>query len=249
MTSIEKIRSSLKKSKVSIGTWMQIPSPEIAEILSASNSYDWIVVDMEHGSFSRNQLPNIIRAIEMNSTSPFVRLQSNNIEAVKNVIDCGFKGFIVPMIEDINQLNKIHDEILYPPNGKRGVGFSRSNQYGINFKNAVEDVNQPFLVAMIETKLGLINLEEILSAKYLDAIIIGPYDLSASLGVCGDFESHIFRDAFIKIRNLCNKFQTPFGIHLLEPSNTKLKKSIEDGAQFIAFSLDTVMLYSLKPDL
>ena len=153
------------------------------------------------------------------------------------------------MIEDINQLNKIHDEILYPPNGKRGVGFSRSNQYGINFKNAVEDVNQPFLVAMIETKLGLINLEEILSAKYLDAIIIGPYDLSASLGVCGDFESEIFKDAFMKIRNLCYKFDTPFGIHLVEPSNIKLKKSIENGAKFIAFSMDTVMLYSLKPEL
>ena len=249
MTSIEKIRFSLKNSKTSIGTWMQIPSTEIAEILSASNSYDWIVVDMEHGSFSRSQLPSIVRAIEMYSISPFVRLQTNNLSSVKNVVDCGFKGFIIPMIEDINQLNKIKEAIMYPPKGKRGVGFSTSNQYGINFTNAIEDVTQAFIVAMIETKLGLQNLEEILTAEYLDAIIIGPYDLSASLGVCGDFESDIFKGAFEKIKNLCNKFETPFGIHLVEPSNSKLKKSIEDGAKFIAFSMDTVMLYSIKPEL
>ena len=249
MASIEKIRFSLKNSKTSIGTWMQIPSTEIAEILSASNSYDWIVVDMEHGSFSKSQLPSIVRSIEMNSISPFVRLQTNNLSAVKDVVDCGFKGFIVPMIEDINQLNKIKEAIMYPPKGKRGVGFSRSNQYGINFTNAIEDVTQPFIVAMIETKLGLQNLEEILTAEYLDAIIVGPYDLSASLGVCGDFESDIFKRAFENIKNLCNKFETPFGIHLVEPSNIKLKKSIENGAKFIAFSMDTVMLYSIKPEL
>ena len=62
--SIEELRLSIKKNKPSIGTWMQIPSPEVAEILSATNSYEWIVIDLEHGSFSRNELPSIIRAIE-----------------------------------------------------------------------------------------------------------------------------------------------------------------------------------------
>ena len=123
MGSIDNIRSSIKSSKTSIGTWMQIPSPEIAEILSASNSYDWIVIDMEHGSFSRDQLPSIVRAIENNSVLPFVRLQTNNPSSVKNVVDCGFKGFIVPMIENIKQLDKIQESIIYPPLGKRGVGF------------------------------------------------------------------------------------------------------------------------------
>ncbi len=249
MISINKIRSNLKNAKTSIGTWMQIPSSEIAEILSASRSYDWIVIDMEHGSFTRDQLPNIVRSIENYSVLPFVRLQTNHPYSVKNVVDCGFKGFIVPMIENINQLDKIQDSILYPPKGNRGVGFSRSNQYGVNFKSSIENDIQPFFVAMIETKLGLENLEEILSADYLDAIIIGPYDLSASLGVCGDFESNIFKEAIDNIKSLCYKFETPFGIHLVEPSNLKLKKLIEDGAKFIPFSMDTVMLSSLKPEL
>ena len=187
MKSIDQIRNSLKSSEPSIGTWMQIPSAEIAEILSASSSYEWIVVDMEHGSFSREQLPSIIRAISLNSALPFVRLQSNRPSAVKDIVDCGFSGYIVPMIEESTQLEEIYNAIMFPPNGRRGVGFSRSNQYGINFKKEVVSQQRPFLVAMIETKKALLNLGQILNYEFLDAVIVGPYDLSASLGICGNF--------------------------------------------------------------
>ena len=98
MSSVDQLRKKIKNSNASIGTWMQIPSSEIAEILSATNSYDWIVVDMEHGTFSRDQLPSIVRSIEINSVLPFVRLQTNAVKSAKDVIDSGFQGFIVPMV-------------------------------------------------------------------------------------------------------------------------------------------------------
>ncbi len=249
MQLIDKLRTKLNNSEPSVGTWMQLPSPEVAEILSSTNSYDWIAVDMEHGTFSKDQLPSIIRSMELNSVLPFVRLESNNISAAKYVIDCGFQGFIIPMIENKKELKDIYDYINYPPFGKRGVGFARSNQYGINFKNKVIKESHPFLVAMIETKLGLENLKEILSFECLDAVLLGPYDLSASLGVCGDFESKIFKKAVNKIKDLCNVNNIPFGIHLIEPSEEKLNKILKDGSKFVAYSLDSVMLYSLKPNL
>ena len=249
MKSIDQIRNSIKSSKPSIGTWMQIPSAEIAEILSATSTYEWIVVDMEHGSFSRDQLPSIVRSISLNSVLPFVRLQTNQPSAVKEIVDCGFQGYIVPMIEESNQLNEIYNAITYPPNGKRGVGFSRSNQYGINFKRKVVSQQRPFLVAMIETVKGLGNLEQILSSECLDALIIGPYDLSASLGTCGEFDSPEFKKAYDQIRKLCNKYNVPFGSHLIDPCNLRLKKTIDDGAKFIAFSMDSVMIYASKPNI
>tara|TARA_Y100000589_G_scaffold174959_1_gene166097 strand:- start:572 stop:1330 length:759 start_codon:yes stop_codon:yes gene_type:complete len=249
MQTIDKLRTKLKNSKPSIGTWMQLPSPEVAEILSSSNSYDWIVVDMEHGTFSRDKLPSIIRSIELNSVLPFARLESNNISAAKHVIDCGFQGFIIPMIENKKELKGIYEYINYPPFGKRGVGFSRSNQYGINFKDKVIKQSHPFLVAMIETKLGLENLKDILSFEFLDAVLIGPYDLSASLGVCGDFESKKFKKAVNTIKDLCKLNDIPFGIHLIEPCENQLKRILKDGYKFIVFSLDSVMLYSSKPSL
>ena len=247
MKSIDQIRNSLKSFEPSIGTWMQIPSAEIAEILSASSSYEWIVVDMEHGSFSREQLPSIIRAISLNSVLPFVRLQSNRPSAVKDIVDFGFNGYIVPMIEESTQLDEIYNAIMYPPHGRRGVGFSRSNQYGINFKKEVVSQQRPFLVAMIETKKALLNLGQILNYEFLDAVIVGPYDLSASLGICGNFESDIFKDAYLEIKRNCQDNNIPFGIHLIEPNSSKLKDLISEGARFIAFSMDSVMLYSSKP--
>ncbi len=249
MSSVDQLRKKIKNSNASIGTWMQIPSSEIAEILSATKSYDWIVVDMEHGTFSRDQLPSIVRSIEINSVLPFVRLQTNTVKSAKDVIDSGFLGFIVPMVENKEQLENIYKAITYPPLGKRGVGFAKSNQYGINFKNELESKFEPYLVAMIETSSGLKNLEQILSTDSLDAIIVGPYDLSASLGVCGEFDSPKFKKAYDLIRDLCAEYNIPFGFHLINPCNKQLKKTIEDGAKFIAFSMDSVMLHSLRPNL
>ena len=247
MSSLQQIRNSINSSTPSIGTWMQIPSPEIAEILASSLSYEWIVIDMEHGSFSRNQLNSIIRAISLYSVLPFVRLKTNKVSAVKNIVDCGFSGYIVPMIENSKQLDDIYQSITYPPLGKRGVGFSRSNQYGINFKSALDCENRPLLVAMIETKSGLENIEDILNYEFLDAVLVGPYDLSASLGICGDFQSDIFEKAYLQIQTNCQKHNIPFGIHLIEPSVSKLKGLVLNGARFIAFSMDSVMLYWHKP--
>ena len=241
------LRRSIESSNPTIGTWMQIPSAEIAEILSATESYDWIVVDMEHGSFSRENLPSIIRAIEKYNVLPFVRLKTNDTSSVKDIVDCGFCGYIAPMIGSASQLKKIYEEFTYPPLGKRGVGFSRSNQYGINFDKKVKEGINPFLVAMIETKQGLENIESILGYENLDAIIIGPYDLSSSLGICGQFDNQIFIDAYNYLKNSCLKYNLPFGIHLINPDNNELQKIVESGASFIPFSMDSVMLHHPKP--
>lgn len=247
MPSIQELRTSIKNNVPSLGTWMQIPSSDIAEILSATNFYDWIVIDMEHGSFSRNDLSSIIRAISLNDKLPFVRIKTNNISSIKDVVDSGFSGYIIPMVETKEELINIKDQILYPPTGKRGVGFSRSNQYGINFEKEIKNKHYPFIVAMIETEIGIKNLEEILDNKFLDAILIGPYDLSASLGVCGEFESTVFKNAFNLIKNKCKKYNIPFGTHIVQPSNKKLKDEIDNGCTFIPFSLDSVMLSSFRP--
>lgn len=248
VSSIKELRELIKKGKPTIGSWMQIPSAEIAEILAANNSYDWIVIDMEHGSFCRNDIPSIIRSMEIYDVLPFVRLQSNKDSSVKDIVDCGFYGYIVPMIESSNQLENIFKQFNYPPIGERGVGFSRSNQYGINFKTKINSKEIPFLVAMIETKKAIDNLKDILSFKHLDAVIIGPYDLSASLNICGEFENPIFLNTFKYIQDACKQFGIPFGIHLIEPCNIKLKKIIKEGSKFIPFSIDTVMLSHIKPE-
>ena len=233
------LRKKIKK-KFSLGTWIQIPSQDNVEILSNSEKLDWITFDLEHGNFNGSKLIDMIRAVEKSNKVPFVRLQSKNQKNISNLLDIGIKGLIIPMINNKDDVIKILNKALFPPFGQRGVGYTRSNMYGSKFR---ENMNfKPIIVAMVETKESLKNLDDILSLKYLDGVFIGPYDLSTSLGVTAKFKSKIFQDAVNKILNVCKKNKKFFGIHVVEPSKKDLSNTIKKGFKFIAFSTDAVLL-------
>jgi 2-dehydro-3-deoxyglucarate aldolase len=122
------------------------------------------------------------------------------------------------------------------------VGFSRANLFGKNFEVYREEAQAPLLVAMIEHTRAVDNLEKILSVEGLDAILIGPYDLSASIGATAQFEEPKFIATIERIRTLCGKENIPCGVHLVMPDSDNLKKRIEEGYRFIAYSTDAVFL-------
>ena len=136
---------------------------------------------------------------------------------------------------------RIKNSIYYPPLGNRGVGYSKTNLYGVNLNDHFENQNEP-LVAMIETKKGLDNLEEILECDKLDVILIGPYDLSASYDKPGEVESEFIAQKINYILNTCKKFEMPVGLHVVEPNLIYLKDTIKMGFNFIPYSIDTVFL-------
>ena len=133
LDSLQSIRNKLSAGKPSIGGWIQIPHIAIAEIFGNS-SFDWVSIDMEHGSISSSQLPALFLALEKENTLPIVRLiEGTNIEC-KKALEAGAGGLIIPMIKSAEQLIKIRDLCYWPPKGIRGVGFSRANLYGENFE-------------------------------------------------------------------------------------------------------------------
>ena len=175
---------------------------DIAEALASTKKYEWIVVDIEHGSHDFKSLTSICRAIELYNVLPFARLRTAEKMSAKEVSEIGFAGYIVPMIENKAQITDIYKSVNYPPKGSRGVGFCRSNQYGENFKLSLNQ-ESPILVAMIETQKGVENIREILDSGVVDAIMVGPYDLSASYGITGDFENKLFNDKLKEIKDIC----------------------------------------------
>lgn len=238
---IKKIREKLKKGKASIGSWMQIPHPSVAEIMGDAG-FDWVAVDMEHGSMSLHQLPDIFRALELGSTLPLVRVPNSHAKYLKDALDAGAAGVIVPMIESKEQLEEAFSGAAWPPVGKRGVGFSRANLYGKRFASYAKQAQAPFFVAMIESKFGVEKLKSILSMKGLDALLIGPYDLSASLGITAQFEHTLFKQTIQKIKQLALKANVPLGLHVVQPSPEELASALKEGFRFIPYSLDSVML-------
>lgn len=238
---IKEIRKSLLKGETSIGSWIQIPNSSIAEIMGQSG-YDWVAVDMEHGAVCNSILPDLFRALELGNTLPLVRVVQGSEKECKQALDSGAGGLIIPMIESADQLKNVISFSSWPPNGTRGVGFSRANLFGKNFDRYVEEAQQPFIVAMIENINALEQLDNILRVKGLDAILIGPYDLSASMNLTAEFEEPKFLDAVLTIKDKADKANIPCGVHIVEPNKLELEKKIEEGYKFIPFSIDSVVL-------
>lgn len=247
MNRLEKIlaiRNSLGGNQISVGSWMQIPHPSVAEIMGQAG-YDWVAVDMEHGAISVHQLPDLFRALELGGTLPLVRLAHGHPKDCKCALDSGAGGVIVPMVETAEQLIAVRDACRWPPAGTRGVGFSRANLFGKNFETYRQEAQQPLLVAMIEHVRAVDNLEEILAVDGLDAVLIGPYDLSASMGLTGQFDDSEFRAVIENVRILTEKHAIPAGIHVVVPSREQLQQRIDEGYTFLAYSIDAVMLNSI----
>lgn len=250
LDAIKRVREKLRTGGVSIGSWMQIPHPSIAEIMGQAG-YDWVAVDMEHGSIGAHQLPDLFRALELGNTLPLARIAQCHPKDCKQALDAGAGGVILPMILGAAQLSEARDACRWPQAGTRGVGFSRANLFGKHFDVYREEAQSPLLVAMIEHISAVDSLKEILGVDGLDAILIGPYDLSASMGLAAQFDHPDFCKAMELIRSVAEAMSVPVGVHVVEPSRTQFQKRLEDGYRFIAYSIDAVFLSTQisAPDL
>lgn len=247
---IQQLRDRLRNGGYSIGSWMQIPHASVAEIMGQAG-YDWVAVDMEHGTVAVHQLPDLFRALELGGTLPLVRLAQDHPKDCKQALDAGAGGVIVPMVESAEQLIAVSDACRWPPAGTRGVGFSRANLFGKHFDAYQEEAQAPLLVAMIEHERAIDNLESILRVEGLDALLIGPYDLSASMGLTAQFEHEVFQAVLERIRTQADKARIPRGVHVVASSPAELRQRLQEGYRFLAYSIDAVILNhgASKPEI
>ena len=237
------------KTDTSIGTWMQIPSPIVANLLSIQD-FDWVTLDLEHGRFDNNLIGDLFSIIKSNNCLPFARLLSTCSQSeISSVLDAGASGLIFPKVESVEQARCIYRYSNLPPTGNRGVAFCHANNYGNNFDKYLEEGQNTFLVGMIETVEGSKNLQSIISECIFDAFIIGPYDLSASLGLTGQFEAPDFVNTLDTLYDSFKSSATPFGSHIVYPSDIQLISSIKSGCSFIPYGIDTTFLANLLPSI
>ena len=248
---IDKVKQKLKSGKATIGSWMQIPNSSVAEIMGKAG-YDWVAVDLEHGHFSSQILSDIFRALELGNTAPLARIAQCDKKDIKQALDAGAKGIIIPMVESASQLAQGIEWAFYPPKGTRGVGYSRANLFGEAFESYhVESFKNTLIVAQIEHIRAVEDLDGILQVEGLDAIMVGPYDLSGSMGLTGQFEDRRFLDIMEKISQKANSHNVPMGLHVVKPVLSDLEKAVREGYQFIAYGVDAVFLWNkaARPEL
>ena len=244
MKTVQDIRALMAQDKATVGTWLQLPSPDVAELMGRAG-YDWVAVDMEHGSFGRSGLPDVFRAIECGGTAPFARIPEATKTHIKSALEAGAQGIIFPMIESREQLDAAIAWATYPSHGgERGVGYCRANAFGSQFDTYMDGVAKDvFLVAQIEHIRAVDNLDAILTHPRLDAIMVGPYDLSGSMGLTAQFDHPDFKSAMERIHAACRKHKARMGLHIVQPDPAALAARIAEGCRFIAYGIDSVFLW------
>jgi 2-dehydro-3-deoxyglucarate aldolase len=232
----------MKNKKIRLGSWITIGHPAIAEIMASSN-FDWLCIDMEHSTIDLDQMTNIIRALDNKNCFAYIRVGKNSELEIKKVLDAGAKGIIIPQINSKEDAKKAVDFSHYPPLGKRGVGLSRAQGYGKDFTNYLSEIKKELeIIAIIENKKGIENLDEILRVKGITGSMIGPYDLSASYNKPGNFTDNEIKSALQNYEKIAKRHNKPFGFHAVNQDNKKILSKVKKGYSFIAIDYDANFL-------
>ncbi len=236
------LKAALGENRPLIGSWITLGNSGVAEIL-ANAGFEWLVVDLEHSVISIDQAGDLIRVIDLSGVSALVRLTSNDKNQIKRVMDAGAQGVVVPMVNSPKDAEDAVAATRYAPKGVRGVGLARAQGYGTNFSEYIDwQKNGPVVIVQIEHIDALKNLQEILEVDGVDGFIIGPYDLSCSMGIPGQFHREEFKDVLNSILSAGLRAGRPSGIHIVEPDLERLESAISEGYKIIAYSVDIRML-------
>ena len=236
------IKEKLLKNKLTIGSWITIGHPSVVEIMAIAG-FEWLAIDMEHTPISLETAQTLITSIQANGMQSLVRVSKNEEVIIKKVMDCGADGIIVPMVNNGLEAEKAVSYVQYPPRGKRGVGLYRAQRYGQGFSEYKKWLKEDsVIIAQIEHYKAVENIEEILQTKGIDGIMIGPYDLSGSMGYPGQYDRGDVKDAVDKVKRACKRLNKPYGFHVIESDPDKSMEKIDDGCVFLAYSIDFFFL-------
>ncbi|MDP8990370.1 MAG: aldolase/citrate lyase family protein, partial [Acidobacteriota bacterium] len=191
-------------------------SPEVPRILAAAG-LAWTYLDSEHGAFDLETLQDLIRAANDAGLCPIVRVADLQYALVARALDCGAQGVLFPRVESPELLEQAINWTRFPPEGVRGFGLQPTHlgYEAATMPEIIEHRNANTMVVLqIETRTALDRIDELLSVRNIDAVMIGPADLSVSLGVPGQFEHPKLVEAIEKIRDACNRHGIAPGLHM-----------------------------------
>ncbi len=231
----------MNNKEVSIGSWITLGHPSIAEVM-ADAGFDWLCIDMEHTVIDYTQAQNLISVIQGKGVLAYVRVGENNNRIIKRVLDAGADGIIIPMINTKEDAKNAVNSVRYPPDGKRGVGLARAQGYGFEFDEYLKKQKKIDIIVQIEHVEAIKNLKAILSVRGIGGTIIGPYDLSASIGKPGKYEDDNVIEALKEYEKLSLKLKMPMGYHIVEPDSDKFLEMRDKGYTILALSFDAMYL-------
>ncbi len=237
------IKDKLKRGEYVIGPFMKSRDPAMVEIVGLSG-FDFAILDMEHSALSIESVEDLIRMAEVRSIDSIVRVPEISESAISGPLDAGASGLLVPHVDTKTQAEEVVFLSKFSPLGERGMDvFARAADYSNVPKDTYlnEANRKTLLIVQIEGKKGVENIDDILSVKGLDAIFIGPYDLSQSLGVPGEIDHPKVTEKIKEVVGKVRRAGLSLGIYVDDAQAAK--RWIDLGVQFIALLVDTVIFF------
>ncbi|MGA9587308.1 MAG: aldolase/citrate lyase family protein [Terracidiphilus sp.] len=227
----------LQSSGMKLGTLVTIDHPAIVEIACLAG-FDWLWIDGEHGRFNEASAATAC-AVAAGGPPTFVRLPDRSATAIKRFLDTGCDGIILPQVSSASEVDEIARAALYPPRGERSVGIARAQGYGDRFAECLQTQNYA-IVVQIENVAGVRNAGAIAAHAAVDAVMIGPYDMSGSLGALGKIESSQVVESIAAVLATCKQVGKPCGI--FAATAEKARTYAKEGFDLIAVGMDCGIL-------
>ena len=237
------LKNMTKNSRLKVGTFLvEFNTPGIGQILKASGC-DFVLVDMEHSGFSISDIKQILRYMQAADLPVIVRPPSKEYHHAARVLDIGAGAVMFPMVDSPEEVKRLLDFIKYPPKGGRGVALQIAHDRyapGPVMKKLRDANRNTAFCALIETLEGVENADAIAAIKDVDLMWIGHFDLSADMGIAGEFDHPKFKAAIRKIVAACKKHDKSLG--RLVPEAKVGGALFKQGFDFICHSGDVWML-------
>lgn len=230
---------TLKEGQLTIGTFLGLASPLAAEV-AALSGVDWVLLDLEHGGGGEEQVSPTVVASGGYGVPTLVRVESAERIRIGRVLDSGVAGVMIPRVDTVEQVELAVRHMSYPPNGDRGVAtYNRAVAWGKDL-DALAPEPKSALLVQIETLGALAEVEKIAAVPGVDALFVGPLDLSYALGVPRDFKNPKFLEALEKVLAAANAQNKVAGI--LASDTTIARFYVEMGFKFIAIGSDSTLM-------
>lgn len=232
-------RAKLRERQTLIGTIISSTDPAAAETLAACG-FDWLFIDAEHGPHETTDLLPILRAVD-HRIPCIVRVPAAEEIPIKKTLDIGASGIIAPQTNTVEQVEAVVRYCRYSPQGSRGVGLARASMHGLGFADYIGSANDNVSVIVQAEHIDAVNnIESIVKVEGVDAVLIGPYDLSASMGKMGQVTDTDVVDAINHVTRVCDSAKMPLGIFGVTAES--VKPYLDQGFSLVVAGVDLLMM-------
>ena len=237
------VASKLRSRARAFGAWTSLGHPSITEIFTAAG-VDFVGIDVEHSTISQEQAQRIIAAAQAGGAACLPRVASHNGEQIRRLLDSGADGIIVPNVQSPAEVEGLIRWCKYPPLGQRSYGVARAQGYGVSFDEYVAGWNRASsLIIQIESIRAVEAIDELLAFTAVDGAMIGPYDISGSLGLPGQLEHARVRAACARVVAACRRHRKACGTQLIEPTSEGITTAFQQGYTFVVLASDVFILW------